>query len=63
MVKIPRRGVRALPRAFNAHNFCVIENCHMRAIARVRLVGVLLDVCRVHLPTCPKGITVLVKIR
>ena len=46
MTRIPRKGVRALPRAFNAHNTCVVENCGQRATYRVRMTnGVLLDLC------------------
>lgn len=63
MVKIPKKAVRALPRVFNAHNLCIVENCGNRAIARVRFPGgVLLDVCKICLPNCPAGIEVLEKI-
>jgi len=60
MVKIPKKGVRALPRKFNAHNVCVVENCGNRAIARVKFPpGVLLDLCGICLPNCRKDVEIL----
>lgn len=64
MTKIPRKGVRALPRTFNAHNTCVVENCGQRAIARVRFpTGVLLDVCGNCLPLCPKDVEIVERVK
>lgn len=64
MVKIPRRGVRALPRAFNAHNTCVVDDCENRAVARVRFPGnVLLDLCKRCLPLCQKEAEIVKSIK
>lgn len=64
MVKIPRKGVRALPRVFNAHNTCVVDDCGNRAVARVRFPGgVLLDLCEKCLPLCQKEAEIVESIK
>jgi hypothetical protein len=61
MVNKVKRGIRALPRNFNAHNRCVVRDCPNRAIVRVQFKAgrSIYDLCRTCYHRCHTEVVVL----